>query len=204
MCRNLLIPSLFLLLIITGNFIAQIPAPIKEWNFNELSADKSDPFRIIDSDLKNQHHGNFYIIEGVEGSALLFDCYTTWLSNDSSYSPKLKGSFSIEAWIALGAYPWNWAPIIAQENTESMNSNLDEYCWPDDIKQTSPKDGFYFGVGPKGELGLFLGVNYEFKLCKTEQQIPLYKWTHVAAVYDHENGVSLYIDGKLSTKMDRL
>ena len=35
------------------------------------------------------------------------------------------------AWIALGAYPWNWAPIVAREDTVSLGTHLDAFSWPE-------------------------------------------------------------------------
>lgn len=139
--------------------------------------------------------GYHRLVEGVKGEGLVLDGYTTRITRPAYHFPRLGQEFSIEAWIAIGAYPWNWAPIAAQENTESSNSNLDQITWPDDLTEESPKEGFFFGVGPQGQLGLHIG-NGIWEVCQTTSQIPLRVWTHVAATLDHNQVVTLYINGE--------
>ncbi len=162
------------------------------WNFDEV---KEGQTRDVVGAVDDTVAGNFRLVRGVKGKALVMDGYTTCISRAADIGPKLGPDFTIEAWIALGAYPWNWAPIAAQENTVSLNSNLDAACWPDDITVNSPRDGFFFGIGPQGQLGLLAGVG-EWVICQTDQMIPLRKWTHVAATLKSDENISLYIDGK--------
>jgi hypothetical protein len=124
------------------------------WSFDEVRDGKT---RDVAGGVDDSVMGNFRLVRGVKGRALVLDGYTTRISRAAGAAPKLGPDFSVEAWIALGAYPWNWAPIAAQENTISLNSNLDAACWPDDITVNSPRDGFFFGVGPQGQLGLLAG-----------------------------------------------
>jgi len=92
---------------------------------------------------------------------------------------------SIEAWIALGAYPWNWAPILT----------VGKY------KIT----GFYFGVDSRGRLGFHMSdatsvwheCNSELDP-KTHLGLDLYKWHHVVATYSPQKGSAIYIDGELA------
>jgi hypothetical protein len=131
----------------------------------------------------------------------VFDGYTTRVTRSADRVPKLGPDFTIEAWIALGAYPWNWAPIAAQENTVSLNSNKDAICWPDDIAGDSPREGFYFEIGPRGQLVLHMGAS-DWIVCQTERAVPLRRWTHVAAVFRKGRGVSLYIDGEKAAERE--
>ena len=163
------------------------------WSFDLLEQGKAkeEVKAVLDS-----VSGNYRVVSGVKGKALIFDGYTTYLVHPAEKVPELRSDFTITAWIALGAYPWNWAPIIAQENTISLNSNLDSYYWPYDILVNSPKDGFYFGVSPEGYLGFMLGTNKGWVICKSEEKLPLRKWVHVAAVFRRQTGIELYINGK--------
>ncbi len=93
-------------------------------------------------------------------------------------------NISVEAWIALGAYPWNWAPIIT----------IGKY------KVT----GFYLGVDSRGRLGFHMSdatsVWHEAnsKLDKkTRLGMELHEWHHVVGTYSAEKGLAVYIDGKL-------
>ena len=47
---------------------------------------------------------------GISGTVLEFDGYHTVVSIPAAKAPNLsEGSLTLEAWFALGAYPWNWA-----------------------------------------------------------------------------------------------
>ena len=35
--------------------------------------------------------------------------------------PPLKAGFSVEAWLAHAAYPWNWCPVLSQRDGEEKN-----------------------------------------------------------------------------------
>lgn len=146
-------------------------------------------------------NGNYRMVQGVKGQSIVMDGYTTCVVRQAEQVPKFGPDFTIEAWIALGAYPWNWAPIVAQENTISMNSNQDAVCWPDDIVVNSPRTGFFFGISPEGYLGLHIGVQ-GWKVCRTEKKIPLNTWTHVAATFRQGEGIVLFINGSEAAEME--
>ena len=112
------------------------------------------------------------LVEGVKGKAIIMDGYTTKIERPASQFHQLDQELTVEAWIAIGAYPWNWAPIAAQENTVSANSNLDDISWPDDLTNDSPREGFFFGIGPQGQLGYHVGTG-RWEVCQSSEQIPL-------------------------------
>jgi hypothetical protein len=192
MRRNRLNIGIFLF-ILSGFFTLPAQERLKaHWNFDEVKDGKTQDIR---AGIGDAVEGNFRLVKGVEGQALILDGYTTRVVRAAEAAPKLGPEFTVEAWIALGAYPWNWSPIAAQENTVSLLSNLDAACWPDDITVNSPRDGFFFGVGPQGQLGLFAGAG-EWVICQTERKIPLRQWTHVAAALKSGEGIFLYLDGE--------
>jgi hypothetical protein len=177
---------------------AQERTLVAYWNFDRVTEKK-----IQDSVSGNQDEiiGNFRLARGTKDQAIVLDGYTTCITRKANQVPKLGPNFTIETWIALGAYPWNWAPIIAQENTISMNSNLDDSCWPEDIVVNSPQNGFFFGISPEGYLGLHIGVR-GWKVCQTAEKIPLKEWTHIAATFREGEGVILYIDGEKAAELE--
>src|SRR5215469_6499097 len=59
--------------------------------------------------------GNFSLVEGVRGSALKFDGFTTRIKRKSGLPP-IDQAVTFEAWIAPQAYPWNWNAIVEQKN----------------------------------------------------------------------------------------
>ena len=195
------LPVIFSLLWLGGTSDQAGPGGlVAHWSFDGgTGAETRESIAGIDDALS----GNHRFVPGVAGQALVFDGYTTRVTRPADRVPKLGPDFTIEAWIALGAYPWNWAPIAAQENTVSLNSNKDTVCWPDDIAAESPHDGFYFGIGPQGQLGLHMGAG-RWTVSETERAIPLRRWVHVAAVFRQGRGVSLYIDGEKTAEHEVL
>ena len=57
--------------------------------------------------------GNFRVVEGVSGKAIKFDGYTTVITRNAEGAPALSGAFTIEAWVAIAAFPWNWCPVVS-------------------------------------------------------------------------------------------
>ncbi|MHC4912346.1 MAG: LamG domain-containing protein, partial [Planctomycetota bacterium] len=133
-------------------------------------------------------NGNFKYVRGVRGKAVKFDGFTSMVVRKASEAPRLDDSFTIEAWVALGAYPWNWCPIVSQG----------EYG----------ERGYYFGIDSQGRFGLGVQVGEEWVECKSEVReelkdkvgakvdLDLGRWYHVAAVYESGEGVRIYRDGK--------
>ncbi|UCE08294.1 MAG: hypothetical protein JSW07_09845, partial [bacterium] len=155
--------------------------PIAWWKFDKSDVKTMGQTYEFVSKSIDTVMGNSKFVTGVKGTALKCDGFTSSIIRLAKKAPQMGESFTIEAWIAIAAYPWNWIPIVAQENTRSMNSNEDEDCWPQDICQTSPRQGYYFGISARGELGLHLGLRGNWHVCHTQARIPLKQWTHVAA-----------------------
>lgn len=195
-----IIMALVFWLVLVGESLtwAQEKGLVALWSF-----DRVEERKVQDSISGNEDtiSGNLRLVNGIKGQAIVMDGYTTYIVRKADQVPKIGPDFTIEAWIALGAYPWNWAPITAQENTISMNSNQDAVCWPDDIVVNSPRAGFFFGISPEGYLGLHIGAG-GWKLCRTEERIPLNMWTHVAATFRQGEGIVLYIDGQKAAEME--
>ncbi len=115
-------------------------------------------------------HGALYK-KGVSGTALAFDGYYSGIQYDTE-KINTSGGFSLEAWLALDAFPYNIAPIIHQS------------------RQFGEK-GFYLGVDPYGRI--FITVNGSTAISK--DTLSLYNWTHVAATIEN-NKARLYINAE--------
>jgi len=148
------------------------------WKF-----ERTDEGKILDraGEIRDDISGNFKLVPGVQGNALKLDGFTTIITRSASKSPHLYEEFSIEAWIAVAAYPWNWCPIVAQAQEGKL--------------------GYYFGVSSQGEVGFHGAINEKWQSCVSDKRIPLKKWTHVCVVYDKDSGVELYINGEISGKL---
>lgn len=124
--------------------------------------------------------GNSTVVAGVRGKALRFDGFTTVITRVAADAPVLGEAFTIEAWVAVGAYPWNWCPIAARERED--------------------KAGFFFGIGPAGEVGLKLMTDGGWTECVSTETVPLRKWTHVAASFRKDGDIRVFINGRESER----
>lgn len=170
---------IFLTFIFHAGHAQSTPKPVAWWTF-----DSSSSGMISDkgSDKKDTIKGNFRLVQGVNGLAIKLDGYTTSIRRNSDFAPRLGQSFTLEAWIAAATYPWNWVPILAQGE--------------------KGKSGFYFGVGPQGQIGISASVDGVWQNCETKEKISLREWMHVVATYDQNVGFRIYINGKLAGQLN--
>ena len=123
------------------------------------------------------HGGYFKIVAGALGSALLLDGQTSFVLRSGENAPKVCGAFAVEAWVALGAYPTNWCPVADHSTKDGA--------------------GYFLGVDALGHAGFKIYAGSRRYEIESEQRIPLRKWAHIAGVYTPEDGITLYLDGKL-------
>ncbi len=122
--------------------------------------------------------------KGVSGTALQFDGYHTAVVIPAAKAPAIAGgSLTLDGWFALGAYPWNWAPIIQQGDD----------------------DGYFLGVDSHGYPGFMVKVDGVWQKLSVPNKPPyddanhlaLFKWYHAAGTYDKNDGMlRLYVNGK--------
>lgn len=116
---------------------------------------------------------------GVLGDGLRLDGFTACLRVPGPDRVVTGDEITVEAWIALGEYPWNWCPVLTSEN--------------DEVK------GYRLLIGPLGQASLECAIGGQWLACTSERDaIPLRTWTHVAGVYRAGSEMSLYIDGTLA------
>ncbi|HEY2469539.1 MAG TPA: LamG domain-containing protein [Terracidiphilus sp.] len=148
-------------------------SPVAWWKFDENHGDIAHD----SAGGQNDRILNFHDwVRGVSGGGLKFDGFTTLVERDARNTPKLQGGFTIDAWVAIQSYPWNWVAIVDQD--DERNS------------------GYFFGIDAKGRLGLEVSVWGVWEICQSDIRVPLAKWTHVTGVYDPDNGIHLYINGR--------
>jgi len=130
--------------------------------------------------------GNFRRIAATAGErcikCLKFDGYTTRIVCDSADAPSLDGAFTIQAWVAPQAYPWNWCAIVSQEREH--------------------KAGYFFGIDQLGHVGLHVAVDGKWYECTTKQSIAfMTKWSHITGIFDVGNGITVYINGSAAARL---
>ncbi len=121
---------------------------------------------------------------GVSGTALQFDGYHSSIALPAASAPEVSGEgLTLEGWFAIGAYPWNWAPIIQQGDD----------------------DGYFLGIESHGYPGFKVKVNGEWHQLTVTGKPPyddanhlaLFRWYHVAGTYHAERGLMcLYVNGR--------
>jgi hypothetical protein len=183
--------ALGFLLASVGESGAPLPGPIARWSFEEASGVAVDSVSGVEDSLV----GSYQRVPGVIGNGLRFDGYTTAIVrsakpvtiSDAKGSPavetipRLGSAFTLSAWVALDAYPWNWLPLIDHDRDEQA--------------------GFSFGIDALGHVGLRLAVDGGWQSATSTLSLPLKQWTHLAATFDHTSGLALYIDGEEVARM---
>ena len=150
------------------------------WRFDDGGRDRV-------ASIEDALSGNYELVEGLDGSALKLDGFTTRLMRGAAAAPRLDRAFTLEAWIALAAYPWNWCTLLGQSD--------------------GPLAGYDFQIGPEGEIRLGLSMDdtffrAEWRVCRSEAgAVELRRWSHVAAVYDG-SGLRLYASGDEVGRLD--
>jgi hypothetical protein len=167
--------------VITPNPIKGPPAaePSAWWKFDEGKGETTEEAKSLTKCAIAGHKALWK--KGISGTALQFDGYTSLVSLPSSKAPVISDGITLEAWIAIADYPWNWTPIIQQ--------GVDY--------------GYYLGVDGRGYPGfrVYAGGKYEALTIPSvepyQNNLPMYRWSHVAGSFDKNSGMMrLYVDGK--------
>ncbi len=145
---------------------------------------------------------------GVSGTALQFDGYTSEVRLPAAQAPRITNTLTLEAWVALGAYPWNWTPIVQQcdDVPEEMESVHPEKGDEDEdegeakserVRKPQEENGYFLGIDGLGHVGLKLRVGDHWRELVSERPLERHRWYHIAGTYDGRTGeMRLYVDGK--------
>ncbi len=158
---------------------ASAQEPVAWWRFEE----RTDA-TVLDeaAEVADELRGNWWkYVDGTRGTGLRFDGFSTVVTRGAARSPLLTGAFTIDAWIAIGAYPWSWCPIVDRQVDETR--------------------GYTFGIGPEGRLGLRLFVDGMWRIGRGDRVLERNRWYHVAGVFDPARGIALFVDGRLAGEL---
>lgn len=152
---------------------SQVDQPLARWNFDENRAGEAhDSIRGIDDPIA----GYYKVVPGVTETALRLDGESTVIRRASAQAPKPDRGLTIEAFIAVNAYPWNWVPIVDQSRAQQA--------------------GYFFGIDASGRLSLQVSVQGKWQSVSSNAPLPLREWADVAGVYDPGQGIKLFLNGK--------
>lgn len=169
---------IFLATSVPGVLSAQVRQPIAKWSFDESSGMAA---RNSINGAEDKISGFFLRVPGVSGNALQFDGDTTSVVEAAATLPPMSNAFTIDAWIAINTYPWNWVPIVDRRNAQ--------------------RAGYLFGIDSFGHLGLQVAVDGRWRTLTSAAQLPLKKWSHIAGTFNSHEGLAIYIDGKLAGQL---
>ena len=161
------------------------------WDFNDTTGQGLTSGQPVNPYGKFRTGGLTKFVPGVRGKAIQLDGFSSFIDvipEDVSEKSTEMASFrlprriSIEAWVALGAYPWNLAPILT----------MGKYGIT----------GFYFGIDSRGRPvfqvsdGTSTWHECTGKLNPgTKLGMELNRWYHVVATIDSQAGLSVYVNG---------
>src|SRR5687768_12640630 len=97
------------IIIFTISFAAMSQQLLMQWDFEHI---KNRNAHDVSSNITDTIEGNFEQAAGVVGHGLRLDGFTTRVIREWEDLKKPGNEFTIESWVALGEYPWNWCPLI--------------------------------------------------------------------------------------------
>ncbi len=147
--------------------------PKAHWTFETLDGSKT-PEAV--SRTMDTLEGYVEKAPGIRGNGLRLDGFTTCLRASGPDRVVTGDEITVEAWIALGEYPWNWCPVLTSEN--------------DEVK------GYRLMIGPLGQASLECAVGGQWLACTSARDaVPLRTWMHLVGVYRAGSEMALYING---------
>lgn len=178
--RKYQIVALLWTLSMTSSSIADEHEALRaHWRFDESTrqgANGQATTREESSGANDKILGFHEVVSGVRGNALRLGGINSYVEHSDGQSPFGSGPFSIEAWIALGAYPVHWCPIVAQADESN---------------------GIVFGIDAYGRLGLQVAVDGAWHSVVSDAPISLGEWAHVACTFQPNGSMGVYLNGKL-------
>src|SRR5215467_961645 len=171
--KRALLAAVSLLISLSPLVLAQSSGPAAAWSFNEVTGPVA---RDSVSGTEDTIGGLFKRVVGVSGGGLQFDGETTVITRGYKGVPQTTAGLTVDAWVAVNTYPWNWVPIVEHRREEQA--------------------GYSFGIDCFGHFGLKVAVNGQWWSLVSSSELPLKKWAHIAGSYDPAKGMAIYLDGK--------
>jgi concanavalin A-like lectin/glucanase superfamily protein len=173
-----LLAALAVAIIGAPSLVGQTQGPAAWWKFDDSL---NGALRDEASQTTDTVSGNYSLVPGVTGKALKLDGYTTVVTRKADAAPTFVDAFTIEAWIALAAYPWNSTPVMDQRDEQLR--------------------GYALEIGPRGEVQFQVASDGRWLTATSADfAVPLKKWTHVAVRYARSDGLTLFVNGAVAAQ----
>lgn len=195
--------------------------PAAWWPFNEGQGDSTGE-QVTGYSSEITGHKSLWK-QGVSGTALQFDGCNTVIKMPANKGPQPTKAITLEGWVAVGAYPWSWAPIVQQcddrseelqamkggralltgeEGKEEYEEGIEE---EEGFKFLLKEDdiGYFLGLDGLGHPGMKATINGKWVELTSDVHLERRQWYHIIGTYDGESGMmNLYVDGKPAGQKD--
>lgn len=136
--------------------------------------------------------------KGVSGTCLQFDGYNTEIRLKTEESLHIDKELTLQAFVALGAYPWSWCPIIQQcdDDPEEITSKRENGKY---VVNIDPEDeaGFFLGIDGDGHPGLKLRVNGKWLELVADFHLERRTWYLLTATFNGATGeMKVFVDNQ--------
>jgi hypothetical protein len=149
--------------------------PVIKWDFETVG---NRAVIEASTNIADTIEGNFEWVGGITGKGIRLDGFTTRVIRKGKDIIQPGGAFTIQGWVSLAEYPLNWCPLITTESGE--------------IK------GYRLLVGPYGQVSFETAIGEQWISCTSASEtIPMRQWIHIAAVYEANKAMVLYVNGEL-------
>lgn len=145
------------------------------WNFDETAGNKTTE---VIRGRQDEFVGHLMFDQGVRGSGLRFDGFTSRLFCPAKELPGFGPALTVEAWIAPQEYSWGWTGIVDHDQ--------------------DARAGFFLGINHIGRIGFYVSVDGQWLGCDANEPVALLKWSHVAGTFDPKSGLAIYLNGQLA------
>ncbi len=170
-CKHVILLFFSVVVCLTSN--AQ--ETLLHWNFEEI---KNRTTIEKASNIADTLEGNFKVAEGIKGNGLRLDGFTTNLKHSDRNMPVPGEELTVEAWVSLANYPWNWCPVLSTETNETK--------------------GYRLMIGPHGQASMQVAIAEQWVSSTTERlTIPLREWMHIVGVYRANRDLTVYVNGQM-------
>ena len=158
--------------------------PTTYWKFDDGLELNHDVTAHVLSSVKREVLGHKTLWKkGISGTAIEFDGYYSAVTLPADNAPQIKDGLTMEAWVALGAYPFDWAPVVHQS------------VWAE--------SGYYLGIDSNGRPAFHVSIGGKWESVNCSDSLDLFRWYHVAATFDKRNGkIVIYVDGAEKSSKD--
>jgi hypothetical protein len=174
------------------------------WSFDDGTARDAVSGRV---DVVVGHHAYVTGVTGGTTCALRSDEFSTFVEVPAAAAPALSAAgFTVEAWIAPRAFPWNFCPLLRQHD-ESRGWSIDLDYQGRIVFRVATATGWAECATRDALPGLHPGLRFaneggdatntaNFGDARPDPSVPLLRWTHVAATVDAAGVLRVFLNGE--------